>query len=100
MSTSRLLQLTAAVLVAGLLWAASGTAGATENPDYTAPPPTAVVTTPPPAPSVKTAVKVAPLRTRLAITGSDASGTAALGAGLVIVGVGVLVVRRRSIASR
>ena len=37
--------------------------------------------------------------TRLAITGSDASGTVALGAGLILAGGAVLVLRRRKAAS-
>ena len=98
MSLRRTLHLTLAIVVGALLWSAAP-AGATENPDYTAPPPTTVITTPPPAAKVKTAVAVTPLRTRLAITGSDATGTAVLGAGLVALGAGVLVVRRRTAAS-
>lgn len=97
MSLPRTLSLTLALVVGSLLLA--GPAGATENPDYTAPPPTTVITTPPPATKVKTAVAVTPVRTRLAITGSDATGTVLFGAGLVAAGVGVLVVRRRKVAS-
>jgi LPXTG-motif cell wall-anchored protein len=98
MSLRRLLALTAALVIGGLLWSAAP-AGATENPDYTAPPPTTIVTTPPPTTPVKTAVAVTPLRTRLAITGSDAAMTAALGAGLVAAGAGILVIRRRKAAA-
>lgn len=101
--TRRTLHVTLAVLVGALLWVAAGAspAGATDNPDYTAPPPTTVVTTPAPAAEtkVKTAVAVAPLRTSLAITGSDATGTAVLGAGLVAAGAGILVLRRRKAAT-
>lgn len=100
MSLRRTLSLTVALLVAGLFWASASTpAGAVENPDYTAPPPTTIVTTPPPTTAVKTAVAVTPVRTRLAITGSDATGTVLLGAGLVAVGAGLLVVRRRKLAA-
>lgn len=95
----RTLHLTAALLIGGLFWAASGTAGATENPDYTAPPPTSVVTTPPPATKVKTAVAVAPVRTRLAITGTDSTGTVVVGVSLIALGAGTLVLRRRHAAS-
>jgi LPXTG-motif cell wall-anchored protein len=98
MSLRRTLSLTVALVVASLMWAASP-AGATENPDYTAPPPTTVITTPAPAAKVKTAVAVTPARTRLAITGSDATGTVVLGLGLVAVGAGLLVVRRRKVAA-
>src|SRR6476661_5910108 len=99
MSLRRPLSLTVALVLAGLLWASSP-AGATENPDYTVPPPVSIVTTPPPATSsVKTAVAVTPVRTRLAITGSDATGTAVLGVGLVTIGAGTLVLRRRRAAA-
>ncbi|MCU1371511.1 MAG: hypothetical protein JWO77_2705 [Ilumatobacteraceae bacterium] len=99
MSLRRTLSLTIALVVASLMWAAAP-AGATENPDYTAPPPTTIITTPqPPAAGVKTAVAVTPVRTRLAITGSDATGTVVLGASLVTLGAGVLVIRRRKVAA-
>jgi LPXTG-motif cell wall-anchored protein len=98
MSLRRMLSMTLALLLAGLLWAGSP-AGATENPDYTAVPPTSAVTTPPPAQKVHTAVAVTPIRTRLAITGSDATGTALVGAALVAVGAAVLVARRRRAAA-
>ena len=98
MSLRRTLSLTLALVVGTLLWAAAP-AGATENPDYTAPPPTSTVTTPPPATKVKTAVAVTPVRTRLAITGSDATGTVVLGASLITVGAGILVLRRRKAAA-
>lgn len=98
MSIRRLLALTLALVVASLLWVAPP-AGATENPDYTAPPPTTIVTTPAPPAAVKTAVAVTPVRTRLAITGSDATTTAVVGASLVALGAGVLAVRRRRSAA-
>ncbi|MGN6693555.1 MAG: LPXTG cell wall anchor domain-containing protein [Aquihabitans sp.] len=98
MSLRRTLALTLALVVGTLLWAASP-AGATENPDYTAPPPPTTVTTPTPTTGVKTAVAVTPVRTRLAITGSDTTGLAVIGASLVAVGTGVLVARRRRAAS-
>lgn len=98
MSLRRTLSLTLALVVGSLLLAAAP-ASATENPDYTAPPPTTIVTTPAPAPKVKTAVAVTPVRTRLAITGSDATGTVVLGASLVTLGAGILVLRRRKAAA-
>lgn len=99
MSLRRTLSLTVALVVASLMWAASP-AGATENPDYTAPPPTTVVTTPQPTTTgVKTAVAVTPVRTRLAITGSDATGTVVVGVSLVALGAGVMVIRRRKLAA-
>lgn len=98
MTLRRTLSSTLAVVLVAVLWLAAP-ASATENPDYTAPPPTSVVTTPPPATKVKTAVAVTPVRTRLAITGSDAADMALIGAVLVAGGVGVLVVRRRKLAA-
>lgn len=98
MSIRRLLQLSLAVVVAAGLWAVASPAGAVDNPDYTSPPPSTVVTTPPPAEQqVETAVQVAPVRDRLAITGSDATGTVVLGVTLVLIGAGVLVLRRRGV---
>ena len=100
----RTLQILLAVVVAGLLWGTAGSAGATENPDYTAPPPTTVVTSPPPTTpagqtKVKTAVAVTPVRTRLAITGTDATGTVVVGVSLIVLGAGALIVRRRHLAA-
>lgn len=77
-------------------------AGALDNPDYTVPPPSTVVTTPPPSTPttapVQTAVRREVVRTRLAITGSSAGVVAAMGATLVGLGAVVLVLRRRSLA--
>lgn len=71
-------------------------AGATGNTDYTVPPPTTVVTTPPAARQpVATAVRVRPVTTRLAITGSETTTLAVLGLALVGGGAAVLVARRR-----
>ena len=99
MSLRRMLSSALVLVIAGLLWTSSP-AGATENPDYTAPPPTTIVSTPTPTTSpVKTAVAVTPVRTRLAITGSDATGTVVVGVTLVALGAGVLVVRRRRAAA-
>ena len=98
MSLRRVLSMTVAVVLAALV-APAAPASATENPDYTAPPPTTVVTTPQPATKVKTAVAVTPLRTRLAITGSDATGTVVIGVVLIAGGAALLAVRRRRVAS-
>ena len=93
----------AVVIVVTAIALAGGTAGAATNPDYTEAPPTStVVSTPPPAPAarqpVSTAVRVAPLRTRLAITGSETVALAALGATMVGAGIVVLGARRRRTA--
>lgn len=102
MSLRRNLLLALAVALGSLLWLGAAPAGATSNPDYTAVPPTAVVTTPPPArPAAKasTAAEASTARTSLAITGSDASTAAVLGLGLVAAGAAVLVIRRRQLAA-
>ena len=99
MTWRRIVQLTAALLVGGLLWAGAGTASATENPDYTAPPPTTIVSTPQPATKVKTAVAVTPVRTRLAITGTDQTGTVVFAGTLIALGAGALLLRRRHLAA-
>lgn len=99
MSLRQFLRLTLAVLVGTLFWSFASPAGAVENPDYTAVAPTTVVATPQPARKVATAVKVAPVRTRLAITGSDATGTVVFGASLLGAGVGIMALRRRASAT-
>lgn len=90
-----------AVVLATLLSVASP-AAALDNPDYTVPPPSTVITTPPPATPttapVQTAVRREVVRTRLAITGSSAGVVAAVGATLVGLGAVALVLRRRSLA--
>jgi len=95
MSLRRITLLLIAAVVGLTLWASSP-AGAVDNPDYTSPPPSTAVSTPAPAQQVKPAVTASPVRTRLAITGSDAATMAVVGAGLVVVGTGTLVLRRRS----
>jgi LPXTG-motif cell wall-anchored protein len=99
MSTPRILGLVLALLLGAAVLAAGSPAGAVDNPNYTAPPPTTPVTSPVPAKKVETAVNAAPVRTRLAITGSDATGLAVLGGSLLLVGAGVLAVRRRSLSA-
>ena len=106
MTFRRVLQLSLALLFGTLLLAVASPAGAVDNPDYTAPPPTTVVTTPPTSPEanvrdreVVTAVAVTPVRSQMAITGTDALQLGALGAALVAVGGVVLVARRRSAAA-
>ena len=95
MSLRRVLSFLTASVVGGLFLLAPSSAGAVDNPDYTAPPPTTVVTTPAPASKVTTAVAASPERTSLAITGSDAVTTAVIGVSLLAGGAVVLAVRRR-----
>jgi len=98
MSLRRILALTA-VTIAASLALIGAPAGALDNPDYTSPPPTTVVATPPPAKKqVTTAVRVAPVRTRLAITGSDVT-LAVIGGSVLALGVGTLAVRRRAMSA-
>lgn len=89
-----------ATLVACVALLLSSPASALDNPDYTVPPPATVVTTPPPPePVVQTAVRREAVRTRLAITGSSTAVAAAVGAGLLALGAGAMVLRRRQAAS-
>lgn len=127
-----------AVLIGSAVLLLGSTAGALDNPDYTARPPSTVVnppagpTTPGTTPSgstptvsqptgvrtpgsaspeasgsqpvrqheqkVATEVAVRPLRSRMAITGSDVAQTAVVGAVLVVLGAVTMLVRRRSLA--
>jgi LPXTG-motif cell wall-anchored protein len=91
------------LLAMGLLLAAPTTAGAVTNPDYTVPPPTSTVVSTPAPPAarqpVSTAVRVAPLRTRLAITGSETVALAVVGSAMVAGGVVALAVRRRRLGA-
>jgi LPXTG-motif cell wall-anchored protein len=90
-----------AALIGVLVFSMGSPAGAVDNPDYTSPPPTTVVT-PPTTPRrvqrVQTAVTVRPLRSQLAITGSDVTQLAVIGGVLVAVGAAMLVLRRRAVA--
>src|SRR3954463_3022025 len=88
----------AAVLVGALLYIGSA-AGAVDNPDYTSPPPSTVPTTTVPVQQIRkvpTVVNVTPLRSKLAITGSDVGQLAVIGTSLVLAGGIVLVLRRRA----
>ena len=94
----RFVAIVCAALLGAVLLAGGTPAGAVDNPDYTSPPPTTVVTTPTsaqPAQKVQTAVVVRPVRSRLAITGADVGQSAEIGGALVLVGAGLLVIRRR-----
>jgi LPXTG-motif cell wall-anchored protein len=99
MSMRRIASLLLAVLIGAAVLGGAAPAGAVDNPNYTAPPPTTPVTSPQPARQVETAVTAAPVRTRLAITGSDATGLALLGGSLLLGGAAVLALRRRSLSA-
>lgn len=101
MSLRRVLSLLLAAVLGIAVLAGASPAGAVDNPTYTAPPPATTITSPGPTTTVPeeevvTAVKVEAARTRLAITGSDATGLAVLGGALLLAGAGVLALRRRA----
>ena len=101
MAFRRTLEALLAATVVGAVLFIGSAAGAVDNPDYTAPPPSSVPSTTPTstqpqqARRVETAVSVTPVRSRLAITGSDVGQLAVIGSGLVLAGGVVLVLRRR-----
>lgn len=113
MSMRRTLQFALAVMVAAVALAFGTAAGATDNPDYTAPPPASAVSNATPQPvrqaadgangtdsangaNTDSAAAASPDRQRLAITGSDTAQLVLFGAILVAVGAGTLVLRRRA----
>ncbi len=97
MSLRRFLQLTVALVVATLALSLGSAAGAVDNPDYTAPPPSTPVTNPEPVQVRKiTETAAVPARQWMPITGSDVTGMAVVGGLLVAGGAGLLVVRRRT----
>lgn len=93
MTLRRSLQVFFALVVAVVALGLAQPAGAVDNPDYTAPPPSSVVESSTPAPVQN--VQTAAVPDRLAITGSDSAQLAAFGAVLVAGGAVVLVARRR-----
>ncbi|CAN5805015.1 hypothetical protein BH10ACT1_BH10ACT1_33160 [soil metagenome] len=100
MSLRRTVQLVVALAIASLAFASAGSAGAVDNPDYTAPPPTSVVSNSTPRPVRQVAsVAATPSRQQLAITGSDVLQLVVVGAVLVAGGTATLVLRRRSAAA-
>lgn len=82
-------------LVAASLFTFASPANAAENPDYTAPPPSEEPVVVPNAIRRSPAAPVIASRQKLAITGSDVTSFAVIGAVLVAGGAGLLVVRRR-----
>ncbi len=110
MTVRRTLQTALVLLVAALTITVGSAAGAVENPDYTAPPPsTPVSVLPVKVDAVRAQPAVAANSTRgvadpsaanqrLAITGSETTQLVALGALLVAGGAGLVAVRRRTAA--
>lgn len=97
MSMRRTLRFAPALVVASVALAFGTAAGAVDNPDYTAPPPTSVVTNSGPTTVARPATTPA-ARNRLAITGSDMSQLVLVGGVLVAGGAGTMVLRRRAAA--
>jgi LPXTG-motif cell wall-anchored protein len=102
MSLRRTLQLSVALLVGCLALASASAAGAVDNPDYTAPPPTTVVsaTTTPRIARVQriTTAAAVPSRQRMPITGADVTQLALVGGLLLLAGSSLLLIRRRSLS--
>ncbi len=95
---SRLLVLVFAALVGLAALAGTGSvAGAVENPDYTAPPPSSVTNNSVPTlrQTTSTSTAATPSTQRLAITGAETTQLVAIGGVLVAAGAVTLVVRRR-----
>jgi len=81
--------------------AAAGTAGAQDNPDYTAPAPSIDITVPSgesPQNITRTPETRSTSITPLALTGSDVAQLVLMGGVLLACGAGVLVARRRTTA--
>lgn len=97
MSLRRTFQLALVVVVASVALAFGSAAGAVDNPDYTAPPPSSVVenSVPQTARQISSAAAT-PSRQRLAITGADSLGLVVVGALLLAGGAATLLVRRRN----
>ncbi len=95
MSLRRSLQFALALVVASVALAFGSAAGAVDNPDYTVPPPSSVVSNETPR-AIRQSVAATPAaRERLAITGSDATQLAVVGGILVAGGAATLGLRRR-----
>ncbi|MCU1497101.1 MAG: hypothetical protein JWM47_1054 [Acidimicrobiales bacterium] len=96
MSIRRTLQLALALVAASVVFAFGSAAGAVENPDYGRPPEKVKTTVPQPV--RRTNIVVAPPRTALAITGSDATQLVVVGGLLLAGGTATLLLRRRVVA--
>lgn len=110
MTVRRTLKTALLLLVAAFTITVGSVAGAVENPDYTAPPPSTPVTVLPAkidavrarpavaASSDKSVANASEANQRLAITGSETTQLVAIGALLVAGGASLLIVRRRAAA--
>ena len=105
MTVRRTLQTALVLLVAAFTITMGSMAGAVENPDYTAPPPSVPVTV---LPAKVDAIRARPAvaapsnqraaNQQLAITGSETTQLVVVGLLLVAGGAGLLVARRRTAA--
>lgn len=103
MTVRRTLQLALVLVVAAFTLSMGAAAGAVENSDYTAPPPSTPVTDPPTEVASLRANRTAavpaaaaPSNQRLAITGSETTQLLVIGTLLVAGGAGLMVARRRT----
>lgn len=85
------------IAVVALLVGSSATAGAQDNPDYTAPAPTVEVTSPAPQ-SLRSTPARAAAGAPLAVTGTDALQLLVVGGLLVAGGAAILTARRRAVS--
>lgn len=101
MTRQRTLQILVVTVISAVTLAVGSVAGAIDNPDYTAPPPTTPVTQA--LPTVVQTARQTPRtpavpvssRPRMPVTGSDLVQLLAMGAALVVGGAGILTLRRR-----
>lgn len=103
MIVRRTLQTALVLLLAAFTLTLGSAAGAVENPDYTAPPPSTPITVLPARadtaraqPAVAAPSNQGAANQRLAITGSETTQLVVVGALLVAGGAGLMVVRRRT----
>ena len=99
MSSLSLVRVALAAIVVILGFGLATAAGASTNPDYTAPPPVSVQSNSLPRPIRKiTSAAAAPARQRMPITGADVTQLAIVGVVLIGGGATVLAIRRRTLA--
>lgn len=103
MTVRRTLKTALVLLAAAFALTVGSAAGAIENPDYTAPPPSTPVTVLPARvdavraqPAVAAPSNPSVANQRLAITGSETTQLVVVGALLVAGGAGLMVARRRT----
>jgi LPXTG-motif cell wall-anchored protein len=99
MSLRRTFQFALAAVLVAVSLSLGSAAGAQENPDYTAPPASEVVTNSTPQQARRiSGAEATEERQRLAITGSDFTQLMVIGSILLAGGAATLLVRRRNLA--